>query len=175
MTEIPYYNPEKNGAVDDNDRKFTLETIDPEFLAKHNTKSYVLTTDWLETHETNETKIVCKKFDDGSIQMLLIAKTTVNGHRTADKKEISEAEYNELLKQTKVHVEKIRYELSIDQGDAHFDTKYDEFPGSSLRILEVGLDKSGKDITFKPENFAQKLVEVSNDITYTGFRVAAHV
>lgn len=175
MTEIPNSNPEKNGLVDDNDRKFTLETIDPEFLVKHSTKSYLLTTDWLETHEANETKVVCKKFDDGRVQMLLIAKNTVNGHRTAEKKEISVDEYNEYLKLAKIHVEKVRYEFSIDQDGTRFDAKYDEFIDSSLRVLEVGPDTSGKDELFKPEDFQYTLEEVSDDATYTGFRVATHI
>lgn len=175
MTEIPTTNPEKNGPIDDNDRKFRLETIDPEFLLRHNTKSYTLITDWLETNEANETKVVCKKFDDGRIQMLLIAKNTVDGHRTAEKKEISADEYGEYLKLAKVHVEKIRYEFSINQDDAQFDAKYDEFSNSNLRVLEVGPDTSGKDELFKPEGFEYKLEEVSDNITYSGFRVATHI
>ncbi|MBI3889374.1 hypothetical protein HY312_02255 [Candidatus Saccharibacteria bacterium] len=179
MTEIPKNNPEKKEVVDDNDRKFTLETIDPQFLAENKTKSYTLITDWLETNDADETKIVRKIFHEGKdeekVQTLLIAKITVGGNRTAEKKEISDDEYNEYLKQTKIHIEKTRYEFDIDQDGARFNAKYDEFSDSNLRVLEVGPDTLGENKQFKPEDFKYSLHEVSDDISFTGFRVARHI
>lgn len=174
MTEFPNNNPEKNNVVQDNDRKFTLETIDSQFLVENKIKSYLLITDWLETNEADETKIVRKIFDDGKVQTLLIAKITVNGNRTAEKKEITDGEYKEFLKQAKIRVEKNRYELSIDQNGVRFNAKYDEFVDSKLRILEVEPDTLDENKQFKPEDFAYSLHEVSDDISFTGFRVAGH-
>lgn len=176
MTEIPKVSPEKKEIIEDNDRKFILETVDPQFLAEQNARSYLLITDWLETNEADETKVAYKKFDDGNVQILLIAKTTVNGNRTAEKRGITEAEYARYLEHAKVHVEKKRFEFEYTQKDGTtFAVKYDEFVNSSLRVLEVGPASQPDGGIFKSEDFPYKLEDVSDDISYVGFRVAGRL
>ena len=175
MTEMPTTNPEKEKSIDDNDRKFTLGTIDPRFLDGHGAHSYVLVTDWLETNEKDETKVACKKFQDGKVETLLITKTTVDGKRVAKKTEISEEDYRKYLEHAKVHVEKIRHEFSFIQDGVPFAIKYDEFIDSELRVLEVGSAAPADTESFKPENFPFTLKEVSDDKSFVGFRVVAHI
>lgn len=175
MTEIPQTHPEKKEIVADNDQKFTLGTIDPHFLAEHNARSYILVTDWLETNEVDETKVAYKKFDDGKMQILLIAKVTVDGNRTAEKREISEDEYREYLKHTGIHIEKKRFEFDFVQDGVSFAMKYDEFAHSSLRVLEVGAKNPDEVASFRSKDFPYELEDVSEDTSFSGFRVAAHI
>lgn len=176
MIEFSKNNPEKKEIVNDNDQKFTLETIDPQFLTSHNALSYLLVTDWLETNEADETKVAYKKFDDGSVKILHIAKVTIDGNRTAEKRELTEVEYEKYRNFTKIHVEKRRYEFDYVQEDgSSFAVKYDEFIDSSLRVLEVGAKVSSNEASFKSEDFPYELKDVSNDDSFIGFRVATHI
>jgi len=175
MTETPKKNPEKKETVDDNDRKFTLPTIDAQFLADHSARSYLLVTDWIETNEADETKVAYKKFNDGSVEILLIAKVSDGDNRTAQKTPISEDEYKRYLGHTTVHVEKTRFEFEFVQDDTAFAMKYDEFTDSALRVLEVGAQTPADRTSFRPSAFPYPLKEVSDDPSFTGFRVATHI
>lgn len=113
--EIPANSPDKREAIDDNALKFTLDHIDSDFLTAHNARSYLLTTDWLETGETSEKKLAHKKYAngdikyaDGYIEALLIQKTTDKyGDRTVlPKQKLSLEQYDQLLEQSVCHVKK---------------------------------------------------------------------
>jgi len=77
---------ERREVLNDNARKFVAEPINEPFLREHEASSFKLIVDWLEKNEDNETKVAYKDFGDGNIQILLIAKTTVDGNRTSEKK-----------------------------------------------------------------------------------------
>lgn len=170
--EIPTNTPEKKEILDDNARKFTLDTLDDTFLNEHNASSFVLTVDWLETEEATEKKVAYKQFSTGDVQILLIAKATEDGNRTTTKEKISEEEYVALAAASVLHLEKKRYEFEHTQNDTVFSMKYDEFTGSNLRILEVdAVDEATRD-AFDPQNFPSGLHEVTGDVKYYGYRVA---
>lgn len=170
--EIPQNIPEKKETLDDNARKFVTDTIDFNFLKENEATSFILATDWLETNEDNEKKLAYKKFDNGDIQILLIAKITKDGNRTSEKTKISSEEYTNLLSSSILHLEKKRYEFTFTQNDIPFSMKYDEFTNSNLRILEV--DASNDDLrdSFNSDLFPGELSEVTGDISYYGYRVA---
>lgn len=111
--EIPARNPEKKEKLDDNARKFITEALSPEFLEASGASSFTLTVDWLETGEDNEVKVAHKKFDNGDIQILLIAKITKDGNRTSEKEKISEEKYQQLKASSVLHLEKKRFEFEI--------------------------------------------------------------
>lgn len=171
-TEIPTKNPEKREGIDDNDRKFVSHPIDSEFLKAQNASSYLLTTDWLETNTETETKIARKDFENGEVQLLHIAKVTINGDRKSKKKPISEIEYVKLLDPSKPHVEKRRYEFTLIQNGISFTIKYDEFTDSELRILEVNAPSDDERKAFDPSEFPYELTEVTGNEQYVGYRVA---
>jgi hypothetical protein len=170
--EIPTHNPEKKEVLDDNARKFIVETIDPTLLVETRASSYTLTTDWLETGEDNEKKLAHKKFDNGDIQILLIAKVTKDGNRTSEKTKITEDEYKRLLESSVLHLEKKRHEFTYAQNGVSFSMKYDEFADSELRILEVDAASDEMRDSFIPEDFPAELIEVTGDTQYYGYRVA---
>ena len=103
--------------------------------------------------------IAYKKFDDGTVKILHIAKVTIDGNRTAKKREITEAEYERYRSNAKIHVEKRRY----------------EFTNSSLRVLEVAAKVLDDTTSFNPEDFPYMLKDVSDDNSFVGFRVSAHL
>lgn len=177
MSEIPVQDsPEQREAIADNARKFIVDEIDPTLLAGDAVTSFTLTTDWLETGGDDEKKIAHKAFPDGRRQTLLIAKVTVDGKRTADKKEIIPDEYAQLLRSSIVHVKKKRYEFTLEQDGRVFDVKYDEFAGpNSLRVLEVDASTGEIRDTFDPTAFPGKLTEVIDDRSYEGYRVASRL
>ena len=74
--KIPENKPEKKDEAGDNARKFLVDRIDDAFLDDRKATSFVLTVDWLETAEDSEKKIAYKKFRNGEVQILLIAKVT---------------------------------------------------------------------------------------------------
>jgi hypothetical protein len=172
--EIPTNSPEKKELLDDNARKFTLGTIDPEFLQKHNAKSFLLTTDWLEMGESSEKKLAHKKYENGDVEILLIQKFTQDGKRTVPPKEkLTENQYQEFLASSPaLHVEKIRHEFDYIQNGISFSVKYDEFIGSELRVLEVDAQDEAERDSFEPKAFPYDLMEVTGDIRYYGYRVA---
>lgn len=161
--------------LDDNARKFTVDTIDPKFLKEMEASSFTLTTDWLETGEDNEKKLAYKEFDNGDIQILLISKITKNGSRTSEKEKITEEKYKELLDSSILHLEKKRYEFTYVQKDISFSVKYDEFAESKLCILEVDATNEQERDSFSPGNFPSELIEVTGDMKYYGYRVATVV
>jgi hypothetical protein len=170
--EMPTSNPEKKEKLDDNARKFLTETLDPAFLNKNGASSFTLTVDWLETSEDTEVKVAHKKFDDGKIQILLIAKTTKNGNRTSEKEKISEERYQQLKASSILHLEKKRYEFEYEQNGTLFSVKYDEFADSKLNMLEVDASSEEERNSFSPDDFPAELEEVTGNIQYYGYRVA---
>lgn len=59
--------PENRDVLDDNARKFVVESLPAEFLAGHKATSYTLATNWLETNESTEKKLARKDFGDGNV------------------------------------------------------------------------------------------------------------
>jgi hypothetical protein len=170
--EIPQNKLEKKEILEDNARKFTLGSIDSQFLKDHNATSFELIVDWLETGEDNEKKLAYKKFDNGSIQILLISKITKDGNRTSEKNKISEDEYKRLLGSSKLHLEKRRYEFSYNQDTIAFNLKYDEFEDGKLNMLEVDAVTEEERSSFDPKQFPSTLSEVTGNLNYYGYRVA---
>jgi hypothetical protein len=165
--------PEKqNEILDDNARKFIIESLDSGFPEANGASAFLLTTDWLETGHDNEKKLAYKKFPNSATQILLISKITKNGHRTSEKEKISEEEYAKLINGSVRRLEKMRYEFEYIQNETTFDIKYDEFIDSQLRVLEVDAPTEEERNSFKPNDFPGKLSEVTGMIQYYGYRVA---
>ena len=158
--------------MDDNARKFIIEPLALGFLKEHNATSFVLTTDWLETNEDTERKLVYKKYETGEVAILLITKVTKEGKRVSEKNKITEQEYTKLLTSAILRVEKRRYEFNFPQGDVVFSIKYDEFINSDLKILEVDASGEIERNKFDPKDFLVTLKEVTGDIRYYGYRIA---
>jgi hypothetical protein len=171
--EYPTPNPERKEILDDNARKFIVGAIDPTLLDAHHASAHTLTVDWLETEEDNEKKVAYKRFDTGAIQILLIAKVTKGGDRKTVKDKITEDEYRELIPASVLHLKKKRYEFEYTQNDISFSMKYDEFSNSPLCILEVDALSDEERNTFDPRLFPQDLSEVTGDLRYYGYRIAA--
>ncbi len=170
--EIPTNTPEKKETLDDNARKFIVGAIDSQFLNEYNASSFTLIVDWLETGEDNEKKIAYKRFDNGDIQILLIAKITNDGNRISEKEKITEERYKELLISSVLHLEKKRYEFEYTQNNIPFSVKYDEFADGKLCMLEVDASSEEERNSFNPSDFPGELTEVTGDIKYYGYRVA---
>jgi hypothetical protein len=170
--EILTDDQEKKERLDDNARKFVTETLDPKFLDTNSASSFTLTVDWLETGEDNEVKVAHKKFDNGDVQILLIAKTTKDGSRTSEKNKITEERYHQLKASSVLHLKKKRYEFEYTQNDTSFSIKYDEFADSRLNMLEVDASSEVERNSFNPDAFPSKLEEVTGYIQYYGYRVA---
>ena len=170
--DIPKNSPEKKEKLEDNARKFTTEALDSEFLRAHNASSFTLTVDWLETGEDTEVKVAHKKFDNGDVQILLIAKTTKDGNRVSEKEKIDEGRYEELKASSVRHLEKKRYEFEHEQNGIPFSVKYDEFADGKLNMLEVDASSEEQRRSFSPDDFPAELEEVTGDIQYYGYRVA---
>jgi hypothetical protein len=171
--ENPTTSPEKKEILDDNARKFIVETIDLPFLDAYAASAHTLTVDWLETEERNEKKLAYKRFDNSDSQILLIAKVTENGDRKSVKDKITEDEYQELTPASILHLEKRRYEFDYTQNDTSFSMKYDEFTDSTLRILEVDASSDDTRNAFDPHLFPHQVTEVTGDLRYYGYRVVA--
>lgn len=159
-------------VIDDNARKFVVDSIDPHLLEASNATSYLLVTDWLETSENNEKKIARKEFENGDVQILLISKVTIDGNRTSEKEAITEDKYDELIKGSIRHVEKVRHEFKCTQNGTEFDMKYDEFTDSSLRMLEVDATTDAERESFTSDEQFAGVREVTGDLRYYGYRVA---
>lgn len=166
--------PEKNQLFDDNARKFIVEELDKRLLDNPGVVSFVLTTDWLETNEDSETKLAHKVFDSGDVQILLIKKVMNGSKRVSEKHKITDEEYRELLAGSVLRIQKKRFEFNYTQSGIDFSMKYDRFSESNLRILEVDAPGDEKRGLFDPGSFPSKLVEVSGDLRYYGYRVASH-
>lgn len=173
MSEIQSMNtPEKNALIDDNARKFIVLGTDHQFFEAQGALSYELVTDWLETNQDNESKVVCKRFENGDIQRLLIAKVTIGDKRTSEKKKITKFEYDELRESSTLHLKKMRHEFDYVQNGVIFSMKFDEFSDSELSILEVDAQSEAERSIFNPRDFQAKLEEVTGDVSYYGYRVA---
>ncbi len=170
-TEIPKDTPEKREALDDNARKFIVDAIDPEFLKENEASSFTLTVDWLEVGEDHEVKVAHKKFDNGDIQILLIAKTTKDGNRTSEKEKVTGERYHQLKATSVLHLEKKRYEFEYSQNGTSFYVKYDEFANGKLNMLEVDASSEDERDSFSPDDFPARLEEVTGDMQYYGYRV----
>jgi hypothetical protein len=163
--------PEKI-VLEDDARKFIVSTIDQDFLKEHTSISFQLIVDWIETDEDSEKKLVHKDFENGEIQTFLVSKVTHNGKRNTEKKKIGQEEYESLLSTTMLHIEKRRFEFNIVQGDITFSLKYDEFKNGGLCILEVDAGGEGERNLFDVTKFPYQLQEVTEDIRYSGYRIA---
>lgn len=170
--DIPTNNPEKKEVIDDNARKFVVESIDPVFLQENDAISFVLTTDWLETGEDDEKKLAFKEFENGDIQILRIAKVIKDDNRTSMKEKITIEKYDELLGSSILRIQKKRHEFSYDQDGIRFDVKYDEFTDSTLRVLEIDASSDDERNAFDANNFPGELTEVTGDMRYYGYRVS---
>lgn len=159
--------------LDDNARKFTLTEIDEAALDTPDSNSYLMITDWLETNESEETKVVHKRFNNGEVLILLITKVTKDGDRTSEKTKITEHEYSELVIKSKVHSEKVRTEFTYPQHGIEFFIKFDHFTDNALRILEVDASSDDERAAFDYRTFPAKLSEVTGNLRYYGFRVAS--
>lgn len=173
MSETSTPKPEKNEALDDNARKFTLEDPDSTFLDSNEVSSFVMTTDWLTTDKDSEEKLAHKKFKNGEVQILLIKKVTKDGKRTSVKEKITEEKYEKLKARSILRVEKTRYEFTYSQNDTDFSMKYDEFTNSPLRVLEVDANSDPERESFVPNDFPVLLKEVTGNLDYYGFRVSS--
>lgn len=170
--EIPENSPERKEKLEDNARKFTTESLDSKFLQDNHASSFTLTVDWLETGKDTEVKVAHKEFDNGDVQILLIAKTTKDGNRVSEKEKIDEGRYKELQAASIQHLEKKRYEFEYKQNGIPFSIKYDEFADNKLNMLEVDAPSEEQRLSFNPDDFPADLEEVTGDIRYYGYRVA---
>lgn len=170
----PPKNPKEQ--LDDNARKFVITRLDADFLESCEASSYDLVTDWLETVEESEKKVVCKRYDNGDVQRLRITKVTKDGNRTSEKEAITEEEYEALRASASVHVEKRRHEFAYRQDGVSFVMKYDEFLDSDLCVLEVDAETEELREAFVPEPGLFGVVqEVTGDVRYYGYRVAGMI
>lgn len=167
-------NPERQ-ILDDNARKFTCCLLDSSSLASDEVTSFLLVTDWLETGEDNEKKLAYKKFKNGDVQLLLIAKVTKDGSRTTEKRKITGEEYNELLTSSVLRIEKVRQEFAYEQNGVNFSVKYDDFGEDKLKIVEVDAPTDHARDSFDPQTFPADLTEVTGDMSYYGYRVARYI
>lgn len=170
--DIPKNNPEKKEKLDDNARKFTTEALDSKILDANGASLFALTVDWLETGEDTEVKVAHKKFNNGEVQILLIAKTTQDGNRVSEKEKIDEKRYRQLKASSILHLEKKRYEFEYEQNGILFSVKYDKFADGKLSILEVDASSEEQREAFDPKEFPAELEEVTGDIRYYGYRIA---
>lgn len=164
--------PSQTVVLEDNARKFIVESLDERVLEGEDVKAYSLTTDWLEMNEASETKLAYKTYSNGDVQMLRIAKVTGPNGRTSQKDTIDETEYNSLLARSVCRVEKKRHEWVYVQNGTKFDVTYDVFSRSPLRILEVDAATDSERAAFDPLEFPATLTEVTGDIRYYGYRIA---
>ncbi len=178
MSEALPNTPEKNEVIDDNARKFTLDGIDPAFLAAHGVSSSDLTTDWLVTDPDSEEKVVHKVLASGETQLWHIKKVmSPDGKRTSDKKRIDndEEEYEALKARSILQIAKSRHEFPFEQNGVNFKLIYDEFTDSPLRVLEVDADDDDTRASFDPGQFPVPLHEQTGNLSFYGYRVASQV
>lgn len=162
----------KTETLDDNARKFTTDVIEADFLLVNDAIGFRLITDWLEIGVDTEVKLARKVYDNGQEQLLLISKITNDTARTSTKEAITTDQYQMHIASSVCHLEKMRYEFTYRQNDTLFDVKYDEFIGSSLRIVEVDAQSDAERESFTPDAFTGALQEVTGDIRFYGYRVA---
>lgn len=170
--EIPHNSPERKEILDDNARKFITAPLDSAFLTALGATSYVMTVDWLEKGSDNEKKLAYKQFENGDVQILLIAKLTENGNRTSVKEKLTEDEYTKLATSSVLHLEKKRHEFEYIQNDIPFAVKYDEYTDGKPFMLEVDAASNDAREAFDPDQFPSELQEVTGDIRYYGYRIA---
>lgn len=175
-SEIPKNNPEIKGALQDNARKFVVEYTDDmesfrQFLDTATMEHLVV--DWTETGDSEEEKVV-KKFAPGKEPKLLRIKKvkTEGADRDADKKAITDTEYEQEVKKSVAHLEKDRYEFMMRRDGIDFSVKYDVFSGGELFMVEVDAKDDQQRAAFKPEEFLPfKLIEVTGNDLYYGWQV----
>ena len=170
--ELPQSNPNnRETQKPDNDRKFILESLNPEDVADGAVTAYDMEVYFIEIEPGRETKIVRKIYADGSVKTLKITKVTVNDERTTDKVEIDDEEPESLAQRAVKHFEKRRHEFTYTQGGNTFNLKYDDYADVPLYMLEVGADDQMQIPTFVAQDFPATLTEVSDDKRYSGHRI----
>jgi len=170
-------NPERDAGASDNDRKFVVESISPEFLAGIKVESYIMSTDWIETNDNDETKLVRKIYDDGTEKLLHITKVGDEQSRESKKATLSKAKYDEYLEkldQSHTHLEKRRSEFELTQNGIRFTAKYDEF-ADGLRVLEIDAVSKNEDErnAFDPDAFDFAVVEVTGIKRFYGHQIVS--
>ncbi len=163
--------PTNQELLEDNARKFIVKSFDNSILEEGATKSYSLETDWLEMDDATEKKLAYKKYSNGAIDILLISKATGPNGRVSQKEKITDEEYNRLLPGSVRRLVKVRHEFTHIQGDIRFEMKYDIFEGSKLQILEVDAKTDAERNGFNNNTFPGKIVEVTGDLRYYGYRI----
>jgi len=158
--------------ADDNARKFIVRKIDQKFLLKYNASSSGLVIDWTDIGEDTESKVVREAPTEGAVRFFFITKKSHGGTRTSEKKEINEAEYNELLQSSLTRIVKTRYRFDISQDGRSFSLRYDKFSSNKF-MLEVDALSGEKIKLFQPEAFPYTLQEVTGDKNYYGHRFGA--
>ncbi len=168
--DIPTIKSENKEVLEDNARKFVVRGISQDLLK--DSKSSLLTVNWLETNENDERKIISKEFSDGDKQLLLVSKVSKDGNRISERRKIDQVEYETLLKQSILHISKRRYEFKVTQNEIVYAIRYDEFQNSELRVLEVDTSKDFDRTKFDPALFPAELTEVTGNLEFYGYRVA---
>lgn len=158
--------------IDDNARKFITDALSASLLEQNEARSYTLTVDWLETSEANEKKLAHKVFDDGSTQLLLITKVTKNNTRSTERTVLSPEDYEKLLPESILNLQKKRSEFSYLQNGIPYSCNYDAFSEGTFRMLEVDATTEHERAAFNPNDFPAHLDEVTGDLKYYGYRVA---
>jgi hypothetical protein len=161
---------ENKEILKDNARKFVVRGVSQDLLKE--SKSCLLTVDWLETNENDEKKIISKEFADGDRQLLLVTKVSKDGNRVSERRKIDQSEYETLLNQAVLRVSKRRYEFKVSQNEIVYAIRYDEFLDSELRVLEVDASNDLERAKFDPVLFPAELTEVTGNLGYYGYRVA---
>lgn len=158
--------------MEDNARKFIVGKVDSKFLIENNAIKAVLIIDWLITEDDKEKKLVCKKFENGEIQFILVEKVILNGSRITKKTKLNQDDYNNSLSQSTVHLEKDRYEFNYEVNGVVFLLKYDEFKNGEFCMLEIDAKTEEERNGFSIQNLPFELEEVTGDIRYYGYRMS---
>lgn len=166
--EIPARSPEKE-VVDDNARKFLVESLGPAFLKERGAFSVTLTTHFLD----DQSKIVHKDFDGGKTEIWSIRKVTEkDGNRTATRQQVLEEDYEELCRPAIFSYKKERFQFNYPATNGVlFSFKYDEFDGGKLCMIEVDASTDEVRNSFDPDEFPVPLTEVTGEPGYTGYEI----
>lgn len=173
-SEIPTDKSDKREALDDNARKFIADPIEARMLEELGAKSFNLDVYWLETGEDSERKVVHKQFDDGEVMRLEVTKVRdkETGERVSKKVPIEEPDFVIAKTAAALSLKKRRHEFSFIQDGEEFLTKYDEFEGSDLHMIEIDGSNGVDRMSFDPDRFFVDLTEVTPDRRYEGYRLA---
>lgn len=165
--------------VPDNDRKFIVLNgpIDLSVIGNEVAVAYDMTVDYIVIDDDgsgnySETKVVSKRYDDGTTHLLKISKSKVNGYRHAEKNAVESHDYEQLVSTPIKHLQKRRYECTYTHSDgSKFNLKYDVFESGKLYMIEVGASPSNPQAVFDVAGFPADLREVSDNKDYEGHQI----